>query len=186
MNLNWQEGERLIVHKGLSSPICPHAETSQLVARQSADGFQTISPYIILAVLDARNQIKLKVLNRQENIQVKNYGEENAILQASAAPFGNWWCNVHEIQGVHFGLVGRPNRHRIRPQYQIPMPHIISTTQWKRALEALLKDKNLHEEILSEERQRKHPLLAAEYDILRNSITGEHLNPHGTNWVHQC
>lgn len=179
--LNLQEGERVIVHRGLSAPICPYAEGNYIISSQSRNGLERRRVGLYIPVQDAQGQIELR-LKGATDVSLKGHGEPNGIITSPQdAPLNNWWCHILELEGFHLGLLGRPNKKRMSVHYQPPFQHEVSTNKWNEAL------KQLHsrlEEYAPIERALRYPRLAAAYDVMQQPMDGS--LPHGSAWIFNC
>lgn len=133
-NMLVNDGEKVIVHRGLNSPICVFAEQNKRETTAIRDGYRKSIAGILYGVQDSKGDINLR-LHDVGGLAVKTVGESNALIHNIDSPFFNWWCHVMNINGLDFGLIGRPNRHKLGGQYEIGFPHHISTRTWRTAMD---------------------------------------------------
>ena len=154
---------QLIVHRGLSDPLCPYAERSRITAIQSTNGHEIDDHLIVSALADIRDQIIFELVGIQ-NIAVKQIGENNALIPSGA--FENWWAHCIEVNNIRYALIGRPSKRLNAGRHEIQAPHIISTTIWRLALKQLKKEKPFSEEYLT----AKYPNIASSFDTSRSAL----------------
>jgi len=165
-SLDLPDETSLIVHRGLSSPICPNAETSQIIANQTRAGYRRVTAAVFIPVLN-QDLSGLRFLDYLD-LSFKTHGEPNAIINDKTSVFSGWWCHISQIDQLHFGVIGRPNyRYRLGPKYVIPFPHIVSTTKWRKASNELATTSTPYIQAL---RAIKHPHLAAAFDTTRSRL----------------
>lgn len=164
--LNLNDGERVIVHRGLSSPICPNAEQSRIIAQQTRDGHEKITAALFLPLIKGE-EIDLRFLEIRQ-LTYKNIGEPNALPFEKDSIFYGWWFHISQIGGQHFGIIGRPNRRmKLGPKYEIPFPNLISTKKWRIALDRL---DHIAPEYIQDLREIQYPYLAAAFDTSRSPL----------------
>ncbi len=133
-NLYLQTGEKVLVHRGLSEPICPWAERTLPIARAGRDSLQRKRMPLFYAVRDTSGAVAL-CLHGIISLQVKGIGESNGVYEEDPShPFYGWWCHVLQHQHHAVAQLGRPNRQYLGVHYQIPFPHHVSTRDWRKAL----------------------------------------------------
>ncbi|QQR55171.1 hypothetical protein IPG41_01230 [Candidatus Peregrinibacteria bacterium] len=179
-----EKDHRIIVHRGLSNPICPVAELSNSNALQQHNGHHTTRVGLLLAIVDIHDRISLKCLG-DTLLKVKRIGEPNGILDdAEFTPFLGWWCHVTSIKSTNFALIGRPNKRWVAPQKQIPsFDHLISTKRWKMALNILAESEAV-KAYIEDKRTEKSPYTARAFDGI-----GVPFAPHsryGYEWTSHC
>lgn len=180
--LDLKDNDRVIVHRGLSEPICPFAERTRIIANQSRNGYKQIDADVLLAVLDTQEKIQFRAIGNKV-LSLKQFGDTNTLLDETFATLRNWWCHVIGTEGAHLALLGRPNKMRLGIDYSIPFPCIVSTRMWKQALQELPKSL-VAKTTIQEQRARKYPNMARAYDPIG---TGYEWNPHhGTGWILNC
>ncbi len=173
-NLYLQEGERIIVHRGVSAPICPIAEQGKVVAHQIKDGFSSRIAGLLYGVQKADGELGLR-LHAVSKVAVKKVGEPNALINIQDSLFRDWWCHVVDVDGIHFGLVGRPNRRKLGGRYEINFPHLVSTTVWSEVLKRL--PEQVHEKDYKKDvRAVKYPNFARAFDGSRSGIEPSYLD----------
>ncbi len=167
--LRLSEEEAIIVHRGATSPICPKAELSHRISRQSREGFTTRKVPLFSGVENPREGVRMEY-HGVVNLSIKSDGEPNGVLGNDAVEvFKGWWCHVIKTGGIFVGLLGRPNRNHLLPGYVPPFPHIISTKKWDRALEQLPE---AFQEIRPEVASILNPHLQVFHDTLRSTLGG--------------
>lgn len=158
----------VIVHRGLSDPLCPYAERTQLIANSSEGGFSHVTAVICCAVSNVRGDISIQYLFSGD-VSFKRVGEPNIVINQMDSPFYGWWCHMIQVDGEHFGLIGRPNRRfRLGPKYTIPFDHKVSTTDWKVALSVL---PTFAQDWIPELKEIRFPRLAATFDASRSPLS---------------
>jgi|GEM_PF-3236023 len=171
-NLNLQQGERLVVHRGMSAPICYLAEQGKTVANQMRDGFTHRVAGVLYGVEKPDGGLILR-LHSVSKVSVKTVGEPNALIHQPDSVFKDWWCHVVKVDGLDFGLIGRPNRKRLGGMYEIDVPHVISTTTWGKVLDSLPKhSKDYGHEV----RAAKYPHIAAAFCNSRSGLDSSFLD----------
>lgn len=165
-NLNLQQGERLLVHRGVSWPICPNAERGKMAANQVRGGFSHRIAGVLYGVSKPDGEVTLR-LHSISKVAVKTIGEPNALIQDQDSPFKDWWCHVVQVDGTDFGLIGRPNRIRLGGRYEIGAPHLVSTAIWREALQCL---PDQAKDYKHDVRAAKYPQLAASFYNSRSGL----------------
>lgn len=165
-NLNLQRGERLVVHRGESHPICPFVGGLTKDAEQARDGFNVRVAGLMYGIVKPNGEIGLK-LHDISKLRVKNVGKPNALIKEAGSPFDNWWVHVVKVDGIDFGLVGRPNCKRYGNDYGVYVPHLVSTTIWREVLQCLTDQAK---EYRRDVQSVKYPSMAAAFDSSRSGI----------------
>ncbi len=166
MNTLLKPGEKLVQHRGLSAPICPAAELTQIVSNQHVHAKTTVIAGLCFAVLTG-GELVLRYLG-ETSIDIKNEGEPNAVIRNDGSVFRGWWVHTQKIDGVTFGLLGRPNKRQyLGPRYEVPVPVHVSTRTWRDGLEMLPDFAKDHVKDL---KAANSPRLAAAYDTSRSAI----------------
>lgn len=160
------DGEKVVVHKGLSWPICVFAEQNKREATAMRDGYRKSIAGILYGVLDNKDNVDLRLYDVR-SLVVKTVGEPNALISDNNSPFFNWWCHIMNIDGIEFGLIGRPNRHKLGGMFEIGFPHHVSTKTWRKAMDLVPLRAS---EFAPDVRATKYPHLAAAFDSARVQI----------------
>lgn len=142
------------------------AEQNKRDANTIRDGYQKRITGILYGVQDSSGNVDLR-LHDVKSLAVKTVGESNALIHDQNSPFFNWWCHVMNVDGVDFGLIGRPNRYKLGGRYEIDFPHHTSTKTWWTALNSIpIRAPEFAPDI----RAAKYPHLAAALDPGRAQI----------------
>lgn len=158
--------ERLVQHRGISSPICPNAELTRAMANQNPISHIIEVTGLCIAVIQD-DQIRLKYLG-ETPLAIKTVGEPNAVIDDRALSFYGWWCHTLKVDGVSFALVGRPNkRHYLGARYTVPVPTHVSTNTWNEALEQL---PDFAQAYLPDVRAARAPRVAVHFDNSRSAL----------------
>lgn len=75
-NIPLNTGEKVVVHRGLSSPICMFAEQNKRDANTIRDGYQKRITGILYGVQDSSGNVDLR-LHDVKSLAVKTVGESN-------------------------------------------------------------------------------------------------------------
>jgi hypothetical protein len=165
-SLDLRETERVVVHRGLSPPICFLAEQRRIIANQSKQGYKKVTAAVFLPTIENGN-LDLKYLDLC-SLHYKTEGEPNAVITNVDSPLNGWWCHLTRIDGQYFAIIGRPDkRYRLGPRYTIPFPNLVSTTQWKVAFDRI---EVIAHEYMQDLRAIQYPRLAATFDTSRSPL----------------